>query len=190
MSVLQPDPGSGQPTASDLPAFQVVLQGCNPAQVDAYPRSSSPAWRTLSRHGPRSRRIGPAERAMFHAINRLPEWLYRPMLVAQYLGVLAMLLVVAAGALAWRRCRLAAALVLVVPLKLAAERGPQAAGAAGTSGNHRAGRDPSWSAPGGLSLVSGHAIITFTIAGLLVLMLPRRWGSSRSCWRPSTRATV
>lgn len=36
MSVSQPDPESGQPTASDLPAFQVVLQGCNPAQVDAY----------------------------------------------------------------------------------------------------------------------------------------------------------
>jgi undecaprenyl-diphosphatase len=29
---------------------------------------------------------------------------------------------------------------------------------------------------GGLSFTSGHAIITFAIAGLLVLVLPRRWG--------------
>ena len=29
--------------------------------------------------------------------------------------------------------------------------------------------------PGGLSFVSGHAIITFAIAGLLALVLPRRW---------------
>src|SRR6266699_3681268 len=47
-------------------------------------------------------RVGPAERAVFHAINGLPGWLYRPMLAAQYLGVLAMPLVVAAAALVWR----------------------------------------------------------------------------------------
>ena len=44
------------------------------------------------------------------------------MLAFQYLGVLAMPLVVAVGALAFRRWRLTAALVLVVPLKLATER--------------------------------------------------------------------
>ena len=44
------------------------------------------------------------------------------MVLFQYLGVLAMPLVVALGALALRRWRLAAALVLVVPLKLALER--------------------------------------------------------------------
>jgi hypothetical protein len=67
-------------------------------------------------------RVGPVERAAFHAVNGLPDWLYRPMLVFQYLGVLAMPLVVAVGALAFRRWRLAAALVLVVPFKLALER--------------------------------------------------------------------
>jgi hypothetical protein len=41
-------------------------------------------------------RVGPAERAVFHAVNGLPGWLYRPMLYAQYLGVLAMPLVIAA----------------------------------------------------------------------------------------------
>src|SRR6266566_9493462 len=63
-------------------------------------------------------RVGSTERTVFHAINGLPGWLYRPMLVAQYLGVLAMPLVVAVGVLAFRRRRLAAALLLVVPLKL------------------------------------------------------------------------
>ena len=66
--------------------------------------------------------VGPIERAAFHAVNGLPDWLYGPMVLFQYLGVLAMPLVVAVGALAFRRWRLAAALVLVVPGKLAAER--------------------------------------------------------------------
>jgi hypothetical protein len=67
-------------------------------------------------------RVGPIERAAFHAVNGLPEGLYQPMLAFQYLGVLGVPLLVAAGALALRRWRLAAALVLVVPLKLALER--------------------------------------------------------------------
>jgi hypothetical protein len=67
-------------------------------------------------------RVGTAERSVFHAVNGLPGWLYRPMLLFQYLGALAMPLVVAVGALAFRRWRLAAALVLVVPCKLALER--------------------------------------------------------------------
>jgi membrane-associated phospholipid phosphatase len=121
-------------------------------------------------------RVGPVERAVFDAINRLPEWLHRPMLLAQYLGVLAMPLVVAVVALAFRRWRLAAALVLVVPLKLGLARvvmvlvpreGP------GTTVPDAILRGVH---PGGLSFVSGHAIITFAIAGLLALVLPRRWG--------------
>ena len=120
-------------------------------------------------------RVGPVERAAFHAVNGLPEGLYGPMLAFQYLGVLAMPLVVAVGALALRRWRLAAALVLVVPLKLALERvvkllvqrerpGTTVPDAV-LRGVHSAG----------LSFVSGHAIITFAIAGLLALVLPRRW---------------
>jgi hypothetical protein len=34
-------------------------------------------------------RVGPIERAAFHAVNGLPEGLYGPMLAFQYLGVLA-----------------------------------------------------------------------------------------------------
>jgi membrane-associated phospholipid phosphatase len=121
-------------------------------------------------------RVGPAERAVFHAVNGLPDWLYLPMLLFQYLGVLAMPLVVAAGALAFRRWRLAAALVLVVPLKLAAERAVKLLVERERPGTTVPDAILHGVPSAGLSFVSGHAIITFAIAGLLVLVLPRRWG--------------
>ena len=120
-------------------------------------------------------RVGSAERVVFHAVNGLPGWLYRPMLVAQYLGVLAMPLVVAVGALAFRRWRLAAALVLVVPLKLAAEKVVKQLVQRERPGTTVPDALLRGVHPGGLSFVSGHAIITFAIAGLLALVLPRRW---------------
>jgi membrane-associated phospholipid phosphatase len=120
-------------------------------------------------------RVGPAERAVFHAVNGLPEWLYQPMLLAQYLGVLAMPLVIAAGALAFRRWRLAAALVLVVPLKLGLERLVKLLVQRERPGTTVPDAILRGVHPGGLSFVSGHAIITFAIAGLLALVLPRRW---------------
>jgi membrane-associated phospholipid phosphatase len=120
-------------------------------------------------------RVGPAERAAFHAVNGLPDWLYGPMLAFQYLGVLAMPLVVAVGALAFRRWRLAAALVLVVPLKLALERAVKWLVQRERPGTTVPDAVLRGVHPGGLSFVSGHAIITFAIAGLLVLVLPRRW---------------
>jgi undecaprenyl-diphosphatase len=76
----------------------------------------------------------------------------------------------------WRRWRLAAALVLVVPLKLVLER---------VAKQLVQRQRPGTTVPDailrgvphhGLSFTSGHAIITFAIAGLLVLVLPRRWG--------------
>src|SRR6266540_1443642 len=121
-------------------------------------------------------RVGSAERAVFHAINGLPSWLYRPMLAAQYLGVLAVPLVVAAGALVFRRWRLAAALVLVVPLKLAAERVPKQLVQRERPGTTVPDAILRGVPHGGLSSVSGHAIITFAIAGLMVMVLQRGWG--------------
>jgi membrane-associated phospholipid phosphatase len=121
-------------------------------------------------------RVGPVERALFHAVNGLPSWLYRPMLLFQYLGVLAMPLVVAAGALAFRRWRLAAALVLVVPLKLALERVAKLLVERERPGTTVPDAILRGVPSAGLSFTSGHAIITFAIAGLLVLVLPRRWG--------------
>jgi undecaprenyl-diphosphatase len=97
------------------------------------------------------------------------------MLLAQYLGVLGMPLVIAAGALAFRRWRLAVALVLVVPLKLAAERVPKQLVQRERPGTTVPDAILRGVPHGGLSFVSGHAIITFAIAGLLALVLPRRW---------------
>jgi undecaprenyl-diphosphatase len=120
--------------------------------------------------------VGPVERALFRAVNGLPDWLYRPMLAFQYLGVLAMPLVVAVGALALRRWRLAAALVLVVPFKLALERVVKLLVQRERPGTTVPDAILRGVHPAGLSFVSGHAIITFAIAGLLALVLPRRWG--------------
>jgi undecaprenyl-diphosphatase len=97
------------------------------------------------------------------------------MLAFQYLGVLAMPLVVAAGALAFRRWRLAAALVLVVPFKLATERVVKLLVQRERPGTTVPDAILRGVHPAGLSFVSGHAIITFAIAGLLALVLPRRW---------------
>jgi len=97
------------------------------------------------------------------------------MLLFQYLGVLAMPLVVAAGALALRRWRLATALVLVVPLKLALERLVKLLVQRERPGTTVPDAVLRGVHPAGLSFVSGHAIITFAIAGLLGLVLPRRW---------------
>jgi membrane-associated phospholipid phosphatase len=121
-------------------------------------------------------RVGPAERAVFHAVNGLPGWLYQPMLYAQYLGVLAMPLVIAAGALLWQRWRLAAALVLVVPCKLGLEQVAKLLVQRQRPGTTVPDAILRGVPHGGLSFTSGHAIITFAIAGLLVLVLPRRWG--------------
>jgi undecaprenyl-diphosphatase len=120
-------------------------------------------------------RVGPIERALFHAVNGLPDWLYQPMLLFQYLGVLAMPLVVALGALVFRRWRLAAALVLVVPFKLALERLVKLLVQRERPGTTVPDAVLRGVRPAGLSFVSGHAIITFAIAGLLALVLPRRW---------------
>jgi membrane-associated phospholipid phosphatase len=120
-------------------------------------------------------RVGSVERAAFEAVNGLPEWLYGPMLLFQYLGVLAMPLVVAVGALAFRRWRLAAALVLVVPCKLTLERVIKWLVQRERPGTTVADAILRGVHPAGLSFVSGHAIITFAIAGLLALVLPRRW---------------
>ena len=120
-------------------------------------------------------RVGPVERAAFHAVNGLPDWLYQPMLLFQYLGVLAMPLVVAVGALALRRWRLAAALVLVVPLKLALERVVKLLVQRERPGTTVPDAILRGVHAAGLSFVSGHAIITFAIAGLLALVMPRRW---------------
>lgn len=121
-------------------------------------------------------RVGSAERTVFDAINGLPDWLHGPMLVAQYLGVLAMPLILAGGALLWRHWRLAVALVLVVPSKLVLEWAAKLLVHRQRPGTTVSDAILRGVPRAGLSFPSGHAIIAFAIAGLLVLVLPRRWG--------------
>ena len=126
------------------------------------------------------------EEAVFHAINDLPDWLYAPMWVFQLAGLLLVPVVVAVGAAAFRRWRLAAALVVLVPLKLIVEKlvvkqlvererpGTTICGAPDdfddACANFR-GDVPLE----GLSFVSGHAIIAWAVAILLWPVLPGRW---------------
>jgi membrane-associated phospholipid phosphatase len=96
--------------------------------------------------------------------------------VFQTLGTLGLPLVVAAGALLLRRWRLAVALVLLVPLKLLVEKGvlknlvhrerPGTTIADAVLRNVPSAGD---------SFPSGHAIIAFGVAVLLLPYLRRRW---------------
>lgn len=114
--------------------------------------------------------VSAPERSVFEAINGLPDWLYRPMWAFQLLGVLITPVVIAAVLLVLRRWRPALALLLLVPLKLVAERQilkklverqrP------GQTEINPVLRDVP---PAGLSFPSGHAIVA---AAVLVILWP------------------
>ncbi|MDQ3898721.1 MAG: phosphatase PAP2 family protein [Actinomycetota bacterium] len=121
--------------------------------------------------------VGPAERRVFHAVNDLPQWLYRPMWLFQQFGNLVVAFVLVLGvALVLRRPRLAAAAVVAVVAKLAFERAVKSMverARPGTSiGDVVLRGDVSRD---GLSFVSGHAVITTACATMLMAVLPRRW---------------
>jgi undecaprenyl-diphosphatase len=123
-----------------------------------------------------SGRVGGAERAVFAAINGLPDALRWPMWVFQLLGLVLLPVAVAALALLWKRVRLAIALVALVPFKLLAEQ----AVVKELVHRERPGRtepDPILRdvPSAGNSFPSGHAIIAFGIATLLTPYLGR-WG--------------
>lgn len=120
--------------------------------------------------------VGDLERRAFELVNHRSDAWQWPLWSVQLLGVLGMPLVVAAGALALRRWRLAGALVLLVPLKLLVEH------ALLKELVHR--ERPGTTIPGavlrdvpsaGAAFPSGHAIIAFGIVVLLLPHLPRRW---------------
>ena len=120
--------------------------------------------------------VGAFERRVFELVNDRPDAWRGPLWGFQLLGVLGTPLVVAVVALALRRWRLAAALVLLVPLKLFVERDVL------KEVIHR--ERPGTTIPGavlrdvpsaGDSFPSGHAIIAFGIAVLLLPYLARRW---------------
>jgi undecaprenyl-diphosphatase len=124
----------------------------------------------------RNGRVGPAERAVFDAVNGLPDWLYRPMWVMQVFGVLAIGPATAVVALALRKWRLAGAALTVTALKLLTERLVKLAverQRPGTTvpGAILRGNVP----PRGLSFVSGHAILSTALAGIVSPYLRGRW---------------
>jgi membrane-associated phospholipid phosphatase len=120
--------------------------------------------------------VGPAERAVFAAVNGLPDALRWPMWVFQLLGLVLLPVAVAVVALLLKRIRLAIALLALVPLKLLAEK----AVVKELVHRERPGRtepDPILRdvPSAGNSFPSGHAIIAFGIAALLTPYLGR-WG--------------
>jgi membrane-associated phospholipid phosphatase len=122
--------------------------------------------------------VGGVERAVFRFVNGWPDALRWPLWAFQILGVLAVPLVVALGALAFRKWRLAIALVLLVPVKLLVEREVlkvlverQRPGTTIPDAVLRGDDVPS----AGLSFPSGHAVIAFGIVALLWPYLRRRW---------------
>jgi len=130
--------------------------------------------------------ISDLETDVFHVVNGLPDWLEPAMWVFQLAGLLLVPLIVAAVAAAFRHWRLAAALVVFVPLKLFVEH---------TIVKRLVERDrPGTTICGypdefdetcaqfrgdvpleGLSFVSGHAVIAWGVATLLWPVLPGRW---------------
>jgi membrane-associated phospholipid phosphatase len=126
----------------------------------------------------RNGRVGPAERRVFDAINGLPEWLNWPLWLFQQFGnlVVAFLAVVLIAVLL-RRPYVAAAAVLAVVAKLGLERVVKSAverRRPGTSIGEGVILRGDVSI-GGLSFVSGHAVITTACATVLMAVLPRRW---------------
>ena len=120
--------------------------------------------------------VGPVERAVFEAINGLPDFLRWPMWIFQLAGLVGLPLVVAAGALAFRKVRLAIAAVLAIPLKLYVEQPVLKSlidrERPGQTESDPILRDVPASGP---SFPSGHAVIAFTLATLLAPYLGRRW---------------
>jgi undecaprenyl-diphosphatase len=121
--------------------------------------------------------VGSVERDVFHGVNDLPAWLYRPLWPFQQLGNIVIAVVVGVVvALVLRRWEVAAAVLLAAVLKLRLEdlvKDHVERSRPGTSiGDVTMRGDVS---VGGLSYPSGHAVITGAVAGLLTPILPGRW---------------
>ncbi len=117
------------------------------------------------------------EVSVFHWINSWPDWLFRPMWVLQFLGVIAVLPIAAIIAAGFRRLRLAAALLVAFGVKRFVEfrvkavvhryRPGQTLQDAIIRGSHVSTH--------GLSFPSGHPIVAFSLATLVSPYLNGRW---------------
>ena len=130
--------------------------------------------------------VGGAERGVFHAVNDLPGWLYRPLWVFQQFGNLFVAVGIGvAVCLLLRRYWVAGAVVLAAVLKLGGEKAVkqvvERARPGTTIGDVHLRGNVSLH---GESFVSGHAVLVAAIACLVVPYLRGRWklvpGSS---WR-------
>jgi undecaprenyl-diphosphatase len=117
------------------------------------------------------------EKNVFHAVNDLPAWLYRPLWPFQQLGALAVGPVVAIIAVLFRRFRLAICVLVATVAKLVLERAVKAFVSRqrpGTSIGHNVHLRGDVTASGE-SFVSGHAVLIAAIAGVITPYLPGRW---------------
>lgn len=120
--------------------------------------------------------VGPAELAVFEAINGLPEALSPVMRIAQLLGVLAIGPVAAAVAAAFRRWRLAVACLVVTAGKLLTERivwEIVQRSRPGTTISDAIVRGDTPTA--GASFVSGHVVLVTGLAWVVTPYLRGRW---------------
>jgi membrane-associated phospholipid phosphatase len=133
-----------------------------------------------------SGRVGSLERAVFEAVNRLPDALEPLALGAQFMGVLVVGPIVAVAAFAARRRRLAVAALLVTGAKLLAERAVWE-----LVTRERPGvTEPDAVIRGevattGVSFVSGHVVLTAGLAWVTTPYLPSRWR-----WLPWALVTI
>lgn len=140
----------------------VVLGGSGLLALCAIPASSG--------------RVGELERAVFEAINGLPDALEPVMFGAQFLGILAIGPIVALAALVARRPRLAVAALLVTAGKLLAERivwqvvQRDRPGVTEPDAIIRGGAVTT-----GLSFVSGHVVLATGLAWVASPYLRGRW---------------
>jgi undecaprenyl-diphosphatase len=120
--------------------------------------------------------VGSIERRAFHAINDLPDWLSPPMRGVQLLGIIAVGPVVAVGALALRRWRLAGAALLVTAGKLAAERLLWQIVERSRPGTSIPDAIVRGDTPtGGASFVSGHVVLLTALAMIVTPYVRGRW---------------
>jgi len=168
---------------ADLPA-QEAAPPQRRRRRNRYVRRSFDAWLglaglvvfLLSAVVASSGRVGVAERAVFHAVNGLPQWLFGPMNATQFLGTLAVGPIVAVAALAFRKWRLALAAAAVTALKLWSERlvksvvHRQRPGTSVTDAILRGNVSRH-----GDSFVSGHLVLTAALAAIVTPYLRGRW---------------
>lgn len=123
-----------------------------------------------------SGRVGGFERAVFHLINGLPEWLYGPMAALQFLGTLAIGPVVVVVALLLRRWRLAGAAAAATLLKLGLERVVKRVVERQRPGTSIPDAIVRGDVPvHGFSFVSGHLVLVGALATLVSPYLRGRW---------------